>query len=124
MKQVDGTSLLPALEEYTHGFTINYTVPDLLAYGEWIGIQVKSWNMEKITNLRDLILEARDVQKFLENIGVSFSLEELGIDLYFMPTYPIPDRLYRYTIWAVDSRGVAMVGEDFRLVKLDELIDG
>lgn len=122
MKQVAEFNLLPALEDYTHGFTINFTLPDLMTYGAWIGQRVKAWDMQNIADLRVLLEEAHDVQRFLEHLGMSFSLDEIGVDMATIPSYPVPDALYQYTIWAVDSRGNALIGDDFQIVKIETLL--
>ena len=107
-----GNGFVPRYADYA--LMIDCTVEALDDYGRWLGEQVRAWNSsESIEDLRDLIIEVREVLGAVNQIaGVGDGEERYGIVMSDLPSAPIPEEVVGYPVWAVDKRGMALVGPD------------
>ena len=107
-----GNGFVPLYADYAQ--MIDCTVEDLDNYGRWLGEQVRAWKpSESIEDLRDLLVEVREVLGAVNQIaGVGDGEERYGIDMSDLPSAPIPAEVVGYPVWAVDKRGMALVGPD------------
>ena len=91
------------MEKFGNGFVPRYadyglmivdcTVEALDHYGRWLGEQVRAWKpTESIEDLRDLIIEVREVLGAVNLIGgVGDGEERYGIDMSDLPSIEIPE---------------------------------
>jgi predicted Zn-ribbon and HTH transcriptional regulator len=107
-----GNGFVPLYADYAQ--MIDCTVEDLDNYGRWLGEQVRAWKpSESIEDLRDLLVEVREVLGAVNQIAHQGDGEErYGIDMSDLPSAPIPEEVVGYPVWAVDKRGMALVGPD------------
>ncbi|WP_461366816.1 hypothetical protein [Candidatus Darwinibacter acetoxidans] len=107
-----GNGFVPRYADYAQ--MIDCTVEALDAYGRWLGEQVRAWKpSDSIEDLRDLIAEVHEVLGARNWIsGVGLGEERYGIDMSDLPSAPIPVEVVGYPVWAVDKRGMALVGPD------------
>jgi len=107
-----GNGFVPRYADYAQ--MIDCTVEALDDYGRWLGEQVLAWkSSECIEDLRDLLAEVREVLGAVNQIAHQGDGEErYGIDMSDLPSAPIPEEVVGYPVWAVDKRGMALVGPD------------
>ena len=105
-----GNGFVPRYADYAQ--MIDCTVEALDDYGRWLGEQVRAWKpSESIEDLRDLIIEVREVLGAVNQIaGVGDGEERYGIDMSDLPSTPIPEEVVGYPVWAIDKQGMALVG--------------
>ena len=86
-----GNGFVPRFADYA--LMIDCTVEALDAYGRWLGDQVRAWKpTESIEDLRDLIVEVREVLGAVNQIGgVGDGEERYGIDMSDLPSIEIPE---------------------------------
>ena len=86
-----GNGFVPRYADYAQ--MIDCTVEALDAYGRWLGDQVRAWKpTESIEDLRDLIIEVREVLGAVNQIaGVGDGEERYGIDMSDLPSIEIPE---------------------------------
>jgi predicted Zn-ribbon and HTH transcriptional regulator len=105
-----GNGFVPRYADYAQ--MIDCTVEALDDYGRWLGEQVLAWkSSECIEDLRDLLAEVREVLGAVNQIAHQGDGEErYGIDMSDLPSAPIPEEVVGYPVWAIDKRGMALVG--------------
>ena len=106
-----GNGFVPRYADYAQ--MIDCTVEALDEYGRWLGEQVRAWNpSESIEDLRDLLVEVHEVLGAVNQIAHQGDGEErYGIDMSDLPSIEIPEGVdTAYPVWAVDKRGMALVG--------------
>ena len=86
-----GNGFVPRFADYA--LMIDCTVEALDDYGRWLGEQVRAWKpTESIEDLRDLIVEVREVLGAVNQITQQGDSEErYGIDMSDLPSIEIPE---------------------------------
>ena len=87
-----GNGFVPRYADYA--LMIDCTVEALDEYGRWLGEQVRAYDprAEPIGDLRDLIIEVREVLGAVNQIaGVGDGEERYGIDMSDLPSIEVPE---------------------------------
>ena len=83
----------------------------VLVEARWMAGCIESWRMMDVGVLRSMLLELQDI---LDDEAIASSLYKITdfVDMSSLPTAAIPADLPREKLWAIDTAGYALVGDN------------